>query len=66
MIVEEEDDEIIFKVEIDEEQTVYVITVSRPSEGAISTSDFITGVEMWLHEITRAEIDRSKPGTELH
>lgn len=59
-------DEIIFLVETSEDESTYVITMQRVNKGRITPNEFITEVEMWLHEVTRAEIAKRDPDTKTH
>lgn len=59
-------DEILVILEVSEDQTEYRLTV-RSSEGAsFDHKEFIINLEMYLHEISQAEIAREASNGYLH
>lgn len=59
-------DELILSIFISDDQSEYSLVVKSPSGKPISSHELIMEVEMWLHEVSQAEISLSKPGTTLH
>ena len=59
-------DDIIFEVSVNEDQSVYTITVQSMSKKPIDSQEFIIAAEMWLHETVQAEALRNLPGTYVH
>lgn len=61
------DGELIVDIELNEDQSKIVLIVSTPDGSPVSKHEFIMALEMYLHEVTQAEITRSaSPGKPTH
>lgn len=59
-------DDLIIKVEVDEEGTTWVITVYAENGRKVEESECIMEIEMWLSELGRAHDLLSDPNTQIH
>lgn len=59
-------DDLILKIELDEEQTTWVLTVYTGNGRRVEESEFIMEIECWLSELSRAHDLLSDPGTLIH
>lgn len=59
-------DELSFEVEKSDDGLTISLIVSAPSGRKISVHDFIMCLEMYLHEVTQAELKRNEAGTLTH
>lgn len=59
-------DDLILKIEVDEEKKCYTITVYTETGRKIEENEFIMEVEMWMSEIARAETSLQDPDTKIH
>lgn len=60
------EDEVMVVLEISPEADQYRITVRAMDGKPLNDKEFIMHLEMWLHEITQAEISREKSGEYVH
>ncbi len=62
----EDQDELTVEVEASEGESEIVLIVCSPAGKKITQHEFIMAVEMWLHEVTQAEIFRTQSGALNH
>jgi hypothetical protein len=59
-------DDLILKLEVDEEGKTWVLTVYAENGRRIEESEFILEIEMWMAELNRAHDLLSDPNTQIH
>lgn len=59
-------DDIIMALEVSDDNTTYTLTIQSAADKPIDSHELIMAVEMWLNEITNAEITKNSPGTLVH
>lgn len=63
-VSEEQDDQMLISMEASEDSTQFAIIFEKKT--AISVSELILALEEYLTDLTRAEADKRRPGTEVH
>lgn len=58
--------DLILSIFVTDDQAEYSLVVKSADGSAIDSNQFILEVEMWLHEVSQAEINRRAPGTRIH
>jgi hypothetical protein len=59
-------DDLILKIEVDEDGKTWVVTVYAENGRKIDENEFILEVECWLSELNRAHDLMSDTNTQIH